>query len=174
MRAAPQLSGAQDQHAAAVAPIGPLPTRRTRLSETKTLTHKIKTPTCEEAARGRLPPVPPSAGPTIMWLNPEEVLLKNALKLWVTERSNDFFLLQRRRGHGEPTGRITGKIKEEKKEEVHLVQTNTQYVHNRPTRRVNNQRRKLRLGPAVRGRRGKTTGQEIQGGIFIPGVRLIP
>ncbi|XP_038577050.1 TBC1 domain family member 8 [Micropterus salmoides] len=43
-----------------------------------------------------------------MWLNPEEVLLKNALKLWVTERNNDFFLLQRRRGHGEPTGRITG------------------------------------------------------------------
>ncbi|XP_029314417.1 TBC1 domain family member 8 isoform X1 [Cottoperca gobio] len=43
-----------------------------------------------------------------MWLNPEEVLLKNALKLWVTVRSNDFFLLQRRRGHGEPTGRITG------------------------------------------------------------------
>lgn len=44
-----------------------------------------------------------------MWLNPEEVLLKNALKLWVTERSNDFFLLQRRRGHGESTGRITGR-----------------------------------------------------------------
>ncbi|XP_056245137.1 TBC1 domain family member 8 [Seriola aureovittata] len=43
-----------------------------------------------------------------MWLNPEEVLLKNALKLWVTESSNDFFLLQRRRGHGESTGRITG------------------------------------------------------------------
>ncbi|XP_062257999.1 TBC1 domain family member 8 [Platichthys flesus] len=43
-----------------------------------------------------------------MWLNPEEVLLKNALKLWVTERNNDFFLLQRRRGHGESTGRITG------------------------------------------------------------------
>ncbi|XP_072253584.1 TBC1 domain family member 8 isoform X2 [Leuresthes tenuis] len=43
-----------------------------------------------------------------MWLNPEEVLLKNALKLWVTERSNDFFLLQRRRGHGEATSRITG------------------------------------------------------------------
>ncbi|XP_069578777.1 TBC1 domain family member 8 isoform X1 [Brachyistius frenatus] len=43
-----------------------------------------------------------------MWLKPEEVLLKNALKLWVTERSNDFFLLQRRRGHGEPTSRITG------------------------------------------------------------------
>uniref|UniRef100_H2M026 TBC1 domain family member 8 n=1 Tax=Oryzias latipes TaxID=8090 RepID=H2M026_ORYLA len=43
-----------------------------------------------------------------MWLNPEEVLLKNALKLWVTERSNDFFVLQRRRGHGEATSRITG------------------------------------------------------------------
>ncbi|XP_054643547.1 TBC1 domain family member 8 [Dunckerocampus dactyliophorus] len=43
-----------------------------------------------------------------MWLNPEEVLLKNALKLWITERSNDFFLLQRRRGRGEPTGRISG------------------------------------------------------------------
>ncbi|XP_061697837.1 TBC1 domain family member 8 [Syngnathoides biaculeatus] len=43
-----------------------------------------------------------------MWLNPEEVALKNALKLWITERSNDFFLLQRRRGHGEPTARISG------------------------------------------------------------------
>lgn len=44
-----------------------------------------------------------------MWLNPDEVLLKNVLKLWVTERSNDFFLLQRRRGHGESNSRITGK-----------------------------------------------------------------
>ncbi|KAM9804640.1 TBC1 domain family member 8 [Neosynchiropus ocellatus] len=43
-----------------------------------------------------------------MWLNPEEVVLKNALKLWVTDRSNDFFLLQRRRGHGESTGKISG------------------------------------------------------------------
>ncbi|XP_061649222.1 TBC1 domain family member 8 isoform X2 [Phyllopteryx taeniolatus] len=43
-----------------------------------------------------------------MWLNPEEVALKNALKLWITERSNDFFLLQRRRGRGEPTARISG------------------------------------------------------------------
>ncbi|KAM3862112.1 TBC1 domain family member 8 [Diretmus argenteus] len=42
-----------------------------------------------------------------MWLNPEEVLVKNALKLWVSEKSNDFFLLQRRRGHGEQ-GRISG------------------------------------------------------------------
>uniref|UniRef100_A0A6Q2Z9S4 TBC1 domain family member 8B n=1 Tax=Esox lucius TaxID=8010 RepID=A0A6Q2Z9S4_ESOLU len=43
-----------------------------------------------------------------MWLNPEEVLLKNALKLWVTEKSNDFFLLQRRRGHGDSGGKFTG------------------------------------------------------------------
>ncbi|XP_072300071.1 TBC1 domain family member 8 [Eucyclogobius newberryi] len=43
-----------------------------------------------------------------MWLTPEEVLLKNALKLWITEKSNDYFLLQRRRGHGESTGKITG------------------------------------------------------------------
>uniref|UniRef100_A0A4W3HE78 TBC1 domain family member 8B n=1 Tax=Callorhinchus milii TaxID=7868 RepID=A0A4W3HE78_CALMI len=33
-----------------------------------------------------------------MWLIPEEVLLANAL--WVTERANPFFVLQRRKGHG--------------------------------------------------------------------------
>lgn len=43
-----------------------------------------------------------------MWVNPEAVALKNALKLWVTERSNGHFLLQRRRGHGDSAGRITG------------------------------------------------------------------
>uniref|UniRef100_A0A8C9VYY7 TBC1 domain family member 8 n=1 Tax=Scleropages formosus TaxID=113540 RepID=A0A8C9VYY7_SCLFO len=43
-----------------------------------------------------------------MWLEPEEVLLKTALKLWVTERSNRFFLLQRRRGHGHSGGTFTG------------------------------------------------------------------
>ncbi|KAJ3592399.1 hypothetical protein NHX12_007526 [Muraenolepis orangiensis] len=43
-----------------------------------------------------------------MWLNPEEVQLRNALKLWVTERSNDFFLLQRRRGHGDSGGKLSG------------------------------------------------------------------
>ncbi|XP_029439110.1 TBC1 domain family member 9B isoform X2 [Rhinatrema bivittatum] len=37
-----------------------------------------------------------------MWLSPEEVLLANAL--WVTERANPFFLLQRRRGHGKGGG----------------------------------------------------------------------
>lgn len=54
--------------------------------------------------------LPPGSSPgwTKMWLNPEEVLLKNALKLWVTVRGNDFFLLQKRRGHGETTHRITG------------------------------------------------------------------
>ncbi|KAM9330052.1 TBC1 domain family member 9 isoform 2-T2 [Gastrophryne carolinensis] len=33
-----------------------------------------------------------------MWLHPEEVLLANAL--WVTERANPYFILQRRKGHG--------------------------------------------------------------------------
>uniref|UniRef100_A0A8D0H7I9 TBC1 domain family member 9B n=1 Tax=Sphenodon punctatus TaxID=8508 RepID=A0A8D0H7I9_SPHPU len=40
-----------------------------------------------------------------MWLGPEEVLVANAL--WVTERANPFFLLQRRRGHGKGGG-LTG------------------------------------------------------------------
>ncbi|NWW76995.1 TBC8B protein, partial [Climacteris rufus] len=39
-----------------------------------------------------------------MWLKPEEVLLKNAFKLWVQERSNQYFVLQRRRGYGEEGG----------------------------------------------------------------------
>uniref|UniRef100_A0A673H898 Rab-GAP TBC domain-containing protein n=1 Tax=Sinocyclocheilus rhinocerous TaxID=307959 RepID=A0A673H898_9TELE len=43
-----------------------------------------------------------------MWITPEEVALKNALKLWVTDRSNDYFLLQHRRGHGDTGGKITG------------------------------------------------------------------
>ncbi|XP_075395544.1 TBC1 domain family member 8B isoform X2 [Tenrec ecaudatus] len=44
-----------------------------------------------------------------MWLKPEEVLLKNALKLWLTERSNDYFVQQRRRGYGdEGGGGLTG------------------------------------------------------------------
>ncbi|XP_061454946.1 TBC1 domain family member 8B isoform X2 [Rhineura floridana] len=43
-----------------------------------------------------------------MWLKPEEVLLKNALKLWVLERSNQYFVLQRRRGYGEEGGGLAG------------------------------------------------------------------
>lgn len=43
-----------------------------------------------------------------MWITPEEVVLKNALKLWVTDKSNDYFLLQHRRGHGDTGGKITG------------------------------------------------------------------
>lgn len=43
-----------------------------------------------------------------MWLKPEEVLLKNALKLWVTEKCNDYFILQRRRGHGDSSAGLTG------------------------------------------------------------------
>ncbi|XP_041940213.1 TBC1 domain family member 8 [Alosa sapidissima] len=45
-----------------------------------------------------------------MWLTPEEVPVKSALKLWVTEKSNDFFLLQRRRGHGDTGGKFTGML----------------------------------------------------------------
>lgn len=33
-----------------------------------------------------------------MWVKPQEVILTNAL--WVTERANPFFILQRRKGHG--------------------------------------------------------------------------
>uniref|UniRef100_A0A8B9GUZ9 TBC1 domain family member 9B n=1 Tax=Astyanax mexicanus TaxID=7994 RepID=A0A8B9GUZ9_ASTMX len=40
-----------------------------------------------------------------MWITPEEVLLANAL--WVSERANPFFILQRRKGHGRGGG-ITG------------------------------------------------------------------
>lgn len=43
-----------------------------------------------------------------MWLKPEEVLLKNALKLWVTQKNSGYFVLQRRRGHGDGSGRLTG------------------------------------------------------------------
>uniref|UniRef100_A0A8C8SB92 TBC1 domain family member 8 n=1 Tax=Pelusios castaneus TaxID=367368 RepID=A0A8C8SB92_9SAUR len=45
-----------------------------------------------------------------MWLRPEEVLLKNALKLWVTQKSSGYFVLQRRRGHGDSGGRFTGRL----------------------------------------------------------------
>ncbi|KAM9357249.1 TBC1 domain family member 9B [Symphorus nematophorus] len=37
-----------------------------------------------------------------MWIDPEEVLLAGAL--WVSERANPFFILQRRRGHGRGGG----------------------------------------------------------------------
>uniref|UniRef100_A0A8C4I7I5 TBC1 domain family member 8B n=1 Tax=Dicentrarchus labrax TaxID=13489 RepID=A0A8C4I7I5_DICLA len=43
-----------------------------------------------------------------MWLKPEEILLKNAFKLWVTEKDNEYFVLQRRRGYGEGGGGLTG------------------------------------------------------------------
>lgn len=43
-----------------------------------------------------------------MWINPEEVLLAGAL--WVSERANPFFILQRRRGHGRGGG-LSGKCR---------------------------------------------------------------
>lgn len=45
-----------------------------------------------------------------MWLKPDEILLKNAFKLWVTEEDNEYFVLQRRRGYGEGGGGLTGNI----------------------------------------------------------------
>ncbi len=45
-----------------------------------------------------------------MWLKPEEILLKNAFKLWVTEEDNEYFVLQRRRGYGEGGGGLTGNV----------------------------------------------------------------
>ncbi|KYO41411.1 TBC1 domain family member 8 isoform X2 [Alligator mississippiensis] len=45
-----------------------------------------------------------------MWLKPEEVVLKNALRLWVTQRTSGYFILQRRRGHGDAGGRFTGRL----------------------------------------------------------------
>ncbi|TNN86708.1 TBC1 domain family member 8B [Liparis tanakae] len=44
-----------------------------------------------------------------MWLKPDEILLKNAFKLWVTEEDNEYFVLQRRRGYGEGGGGLTGR-----------------------------------------------------------------
>lgn len=148
-------------------------------AHTKTLTTNTDTPTCEEAERcGDTPPVPTSAGPITMWLNPEEVLLKNALKLWVTERSNDFFLLQRRRGHGEPTGRITGKRKKEKKAtEAHLVQANTQGTlasrqYASTARRQ--QAEEAEVGPSCQEEERENNKAGNTAGLFIPGIRLIP
>ncbi|RDD38887.1 TBC1 domain family member 9 [Trichoplax sp. H2] len=44
------------------------------------------------------PPLASRSAGAAMWIKPDEVLLTNAL--WVNERSNHFFTLQRRRGHG--------------------------------------------------------------------------
>ncbi|KAJ8269603.1 hypothetical protein COCON_G00122100 [Conger conger] len=41
-----------------------------------------------------------------MWVNPEEVLLASAL--WITERANPYFILQKRKGHGEGGGGLAG------------------------------------------------------------------
>ncbi|XP_066535393.1 TBC1 domain family member 9 [Hoplias malabaricus] len=41
-----------------------------------------------------------------MWLNPEEVLLAGAL--WITERANPYFILQKRKGHGDGGGGLAG------------------------------------------------------------------
>lgn len=70
---------------------------------------------CGPAARPAPPPrsgrarhTPEPLRAAAMWLGPEEVLLAGAL--WVTERANPFFLLQRRRGHGKGGG-LTGEAR---------------------------------------------------------------
>lgn len=70
---------------------------------------------CRFLARGAWPTWPFPRGPpqchhargraAVGRLGPEEVLVANAL--WVTERANPFFVLQRRRGHGKGGG-LTG------------------------------------------------------------------
>lgn len=58
----------------------------------------------------RRPIVRAPAAPGNMWVNPEEVLLANAL--WITERANPYFILQRRKGHagdGGGGGGLAGK-----------------------------------------------------------------
>uniref|UniRef100_A0AAQ4S2Y6 TBC1 domain family member 9 n=1 Tax=Gasterosteus aculeatus aculeatus TaxID=481459 RepID=A0AAQ4S2Y6_GASAC len=41
-----------------------------------------------------------------MWLSPEDVLLAGAL--WITERANPYFILQKRKGHGDGGGGLAG------------------------------------------------------------------
>lgn len=41
-----------------------------------------------------------------MWVSPEDVLLAGAL--WITERANPYFILQKRKGHGEGGGGLAG------------------------------------------------------------------
>lgn len=41
-----------------------------------------------------------------MWVIPEDVLLAGAL--WITERANPYFILQKRKGHGDGGGGLAG------------------------------------------------------------------
>lgn len=41
-----------------------------------------------------------------MWVSPEDVLLAGAL--WMTERANPYFILQKRKGHGDGGGGLAG------------------------------------------------------------------
>lgn len=43
-----------------------------------------------------------------MWVNPEDVLLAGAL--WITERANPYFILQKRKGHGDGGGGLAGEL----------------------------------------------------------------
>lgn len=96
--------------------LGPDPRRRSRAPAGSLSRARRRGPPSAEGHRGRRTHgragarVPGSAhrcaGPFVrlpaatgtMWVNPEEVLLANAL--WITERANPYFILQRRKGHG--------------------------------------------------------------------------
>lgn len=43
-----------------------------------------------------------------MWVSPEDVLLAGAL--WITERANPYFILQKRKGHGDGGGGLAGEL----------------------------------------------------------------
>lgn len=43
-----------------------------------------------------------------MWVSPEDVLLAGAL--WITERANPYFILQKRKGHGDGGGGLAGEF----------------------------------------------------------------
>ncbi|KAA8594689.1 hypothetical protein FQN60_011824 [Etheostoma spectabile] len=46
-----------------------------------------------------------------MWVSPEDVLLAGAL--WITERANPYFILQKRKGHGDGGGGLAGTSRKE-------------------------------------------------------------
>lgn len=52
-----------------------------------------------------------------MWVSPEDVLLAGAL--WITERANPYFILQKRKGHGDGGGGLAGECVFHESEIIH-------------------------------------------------------
>uniref|UniRef100_A0A8D3DHP7 TBC1 domain family member 9 n=1 Tax=Scophthalmus maximus TaxID=52904 RepID=A0A8D3DHP7_SCOMX len=61
---------------------------------------------CAHDSPSPLPPGRPQTAGRIMWVSPEDVLLAGAL--WITERANPYFILQKRKGHGDGGGGLAG------------------------------------------------------------------